>query len=363
MDSRDILLVLNYIEERRLLRSKSEKGIEMSFLKRVFRKKPEYFCPNCNADLTKQAGFDPDEGRWACTECGMQLYDEQYEGELYKDVLWYCDKCGAFLNKQEGFSEFLEKWTCTDCGHINPITDRDIYIKAKQPVEEADVVDCHDEDKPLTEKEIMKLLKDIPFPKGYERQKLPRKFKKMNLFPEQSLIYGVNSGEGSGLITLMTASQEAAMPFDKPQQIIDDLHAEMPDNQGIIEVNCGVTRAGHRFAYDIFKILDESDGFPRVSWVVNVNVEREDVILFLNASYQEEGITGVRDSTVMAMLSQQEDTNIEKIMERWAEDPYDPEYKQGFRMNLSEKAELDTMFPNHPLSMIRELIRFISENW
>ena len=95
-------------------------------------KKPEYYCTNCGAVLNDQEGFDPEEGRWICKECRTHLYDGKYEGDFYKNILWYCDRCGAFLNKQEGFTEMGTTWTCEECGFENSITEKDIYVRAKQ---------------------------------------------------------------------------------------------------------------------------------------------------------------------------------------------------------------------------------------
>lgn len=87
----------------------------------------EYFCPNCQAVLNDQWGFDPEGNTWTCTECGQLLMDEDiYDGGNFKGVAWYCDKCGELLNKQYGFSDSYGSWTCTECGHTNGITDDDI---------------------------------------------------------------------------------------------------------------------------------------------------------------------------------------------------------------------------------------------
>ena len=47
----------------------------------------------------------------------------------------------------------------------------------------------------------------------------------------------------------------------------------------------------------------------------------------------------------------------ENVFEGWNEDPYNPDYKKGALMNLSERAGLDGVFPYHPLSQCRELIK------
>ena len=87
----------------------------------------EYYCPNCNATLNDQPGFDPDNGTWTCTECGQHLMDESvYEGDTYEGIAWYCDNCNALLNKQDGFSDSYGSWICTECGHVNGTTEDDI---------------------------------------------------------------------------------------------------------------------------------------------------------------------------------------------------------------------------------------------
>ena len=92
----------------------------------------EYYCPNCNAVLNDQFGFDPDKGFWFFTECGQELYGENiYSGELYDGVIWHCDGCGAILNKQSGFSDYCSIWYCTECGHGNVIDEDHIVDSDK----------------------------------------------------------------------------------------------------------------------------------------------------------------------------------------------------------------------------------------
>ena len=87
----------------------------------------EYFCPNCNAILNDQYGFDPDKGSWTCTQCGTHLMDDDvYEGDTYEGVAWYCDNCGALLNRQSGFYDYCGYWTCTECGYYNSISENEI---------------------------------------------------------------------------------------------------------------------------------------------------------------------------------------------------------------------------------------------
>ncbi len=45
----------------------------------------------------------------------------------------------------------------------------------------------------------------------------------------------------------------------------------------------------------------------------------------------------------------------------WSSDPYDPSFTKGVPMNLLESDEYDAQFPNHLLSVIRKLLREITE--
>ena len=88
----------------------------------------EYFCPNCNAILNRQPGFDPDNSPWTCTECGQTLFgDDMYTGDEYPGTVWYCDNCKACLNKQKGFRDYFNTWICSECYHENRISEDEIY--------------------------------------------------------------------------------------------------------------------------------------------------------------------------------------------------------------------------------------------
>ena len=89
----------------------------------------EYYCPNCNAVLNDQDGFDPELGSWTCTECGETLYGDDVERtmEEFDGVVWKCDSCGAVLNMQSGFYDSCGTWYCTECGHENNISEDEIY--------------------------------------------------------------------------------------------------------------------------------------------------------------------------------------------------------------------------------------------
>lgn len=87
----------------------------------------EHFCPNCEATLEDQSGFDPARGYWQCTSCGAELYeDESCVGNRFPGIFWRCDRCDALLNEQEGFNDTLNEWACRACGHENAIAESEI---------------------------------------------------------------------------------------------------------------------------------------------------------------------------------------------------------------------------------------------
>jgi hypothetical protein len=70
--------------------------------------------------------------------------------------------------------------------------------------------------------------------------------------------------------------------------------------------------------------------------------------------FDESGTTGVRDSTVYSMLAQAGNG----ALDGWTCDPYDPNFGKGLLANKSELPEFDALFPEHPLTEARRLVRY-----
>ena len=78
---------------------------------------------------------------------------------------------------------------------------------------------------------------------------------------------------------------------------------------------------------------------------------------------QQTKLDEVEALIVSAKRDPGDEIDVENLMENgWFCDPYDPDYKKGFRMNLSEKPGLDEMFPEHPLSVARALVKYVINN-
>ena len=99
-----------------------------------------------------------------------------------------------------------------------------------------------------------------------------------------------------------------------------------------------------------------------MSYILNINVKMDKSIQFINGSFSEEGMTGMRDSVCFAMFRQSNSSESEDLLDGWFRDPYDSNYTKGLRMNFSEQEGLDEKFPWHPLSELRRLVKYIIEN-
>lgn len=151
----------------------------------------------------------------------------------------------------------------------------------------------------------------------------------------------------------------SAMPFDAPRSVIDGIHHALADDQGLIAVEKGRTKAGRRFIWSIVKSLKEPSG---VQYCLTMHVEYEECAVLVQGFFDEMGTTGFRDTMVYAMLSNEGKVRATgNGIEGWNEDPYDPEYTHGNRMNCSEHEKYDELFPDHPLSEMRRFAAELAE--
>lgn len=106
------------------------------------------FCPNCEANLTFQKGYQNDLSYWICKGCGKLLLNPSVPGT----IAWICDKCDTLLNIQEGFTEDCKQWNCKKCGHNNIIDLAETYES-----EEEYLLEKSNPYKGLTDKEVLEL--------------------------------------------------------------------------------------------------------------------------------------------------------------------------------------------------------------
>ncbi|MBQ9153079.1 MAG: hypothetical protein IJ130_04635 [Solobacterium sp.] len=158
-------------------------------------------------------------------------------------------------------------------------------------------------------------------------------------------------------VIMFPVQKRQCMPFDDPQKVIDVIHRNLTDEQGLIEVDTGKTVLGKKYIYNIKKCHGDTSG---VLYILTCNTDDNEACVHLQGFFDETGAPGIRSGSILAQSRFA--GIVSEDLEGWAEDPYDPEYKNGALMNLSEHRKFDSAFPSHPLSMARELVRYIAEN-
>lgn len=135
---------------------------------------------------------------------------------------------------------------------------------------------------------------------------------------------------------------------------IRDFYREMliPNNMGLLE--CDVRNIdGTPSVYMLAKQLMKPRGFV---FLASHTIPRRDCSFVLKYQAVESGMTGIRESAVMAMLPTPEiDEHTSKII-GWCTDPYDESLEYAVMCNKADSREYDNQFPDHPLSRTRKFM-------
>lgn len=168
-----------------------------------------------------------------------------------------------------------------------------------------------------------------------------------------SVALGAEGGGARCFLMAEPIGPADAMPFDDDAPIIDGIHEALADDQGIIEVGHGKTKGGNPYAYSVVKTAQEASG---VQYSLTLHVKAGESVASVQGFYDEMGLKGMRDSVIFDRYRAHGSKG------PWRSDPYDPERTAGNLMNLSERAEYDAAFPEHPLSLARAFVSFLAEN-
>lgn len=191
--------------------------------------------------------------------------------------------------------------------------------------------------------------------------KIPDSFQILNSEPDDpdnSIAYGKQTPSAMCFIIMFPIKKENAMSFDNEKEIIDGIHGVLRENQGLVEVKTGLTNNQRKYVYSIVKTKLEPTG---MQYILTTQIDMNDLCMNIQAYFDEAGMTGLRDTTIMNQMINERKIN-PPDMDGWFKDPYVENYKKGLLMNMSEKEEYDSMFPQHPLSEIRNLVKYIIEN-
>ena len=180
-----------------------------------------------------------------------------------------------------------------------------------------------------------------------------------------ALIYKLDSRLAAAELLCFAGPEERSLPFSSELSIVEAVRRRTKGTRtAIIEVGRGMTRTGMTYAYSITKheYYIKSDAFLCMEYTLDMNIDFPDLNWFINGSFLEEGNSVDRDTEIMQSIARDRFGNADRAREAWRRDPYDPELREELLMCYSERAEFDQSYPDHPLSKVRELLRFIARN-
>lgn len=165
--------------------------------------------------------------------------------------------------------------------------------------------------------------------------------------PEQSIVLSINFFD--------------AIPDIPPTKNLDALRYYYRDqlskqNGGIIQVDTGEIKE-YKVVKTVFKVMIEE---KKTIYLASLTIPFHNCSYVIKIQAAEVGTTGVRESVIgLRLLNEGKIGADEKGYIGWSADPYNPNFKEGVLMNLSEKGLYDLEFPDHPLTQARMLIHQI----
>lgn len=190
---------------------------------------------------------------------------------------------------------------------------------------------------------------------------IPNDLQRLNSLPEDppnSISYGKETSSTNIFMMIYPINNTSAMPYDNERMVIDGIHSSLAEDQGLIEVKSGTTNNGKKFIYSIVKSKLNPSG---VQYTLVMHLNMNNYTININSYFDEIGITGTRETTIMNKLINEGKLTTSN-MQDWVRDPYDSNFKKGFLMNIGEDIYYDPLFPLHPLSEARKLIKYLIEN-
>jgi hypothetical protein len=153
--------------------------------------------------------------------------------------------------------------------------------------------------------------------------------------------FAINTQAGSARLAVRAVDPSQAMPYDQDQQVASIIHQQsIDDKSGLIEV-ATINNGDFHSVHSLFKrqVNDPDNPMLKLFYSASLYVHTPSGKAYgFQFQGREEGMTGMRDAQVLAQTT------------------------KGFLMNQSEKAEYDNSFPNHPLSLLRNAIKAVSNS-
>ncbi len=199
---------------------------------------------------------------------------------------------------------------------------------------------------------------------GRDTVVIPGDYAQLELMPDDpkgSVPVGVQTQQSMCFVRFVPISASQAMPFDRPQEVVDGIHGALEDDQGLVEVCAETMKSGRRLIDSIVKTMVSENGGMQYTWTCDM--ETQHGVVMLQGFFDEAGVTGIRETTVFELSRRDGSVTVDDSgVHGWARDVYDPAFTRGNLPNLSEDARYDGMFPEHPLSMLRAFRSVVAAN-
>ncbi|RSK38414.1 hypothetical protein [Hymenobacter perfusus] len=125
---------------------------------------------------------------------------------------------------------------------------------------------------------------------------------------------------------------------------------------GLIEVSRGQVEA-LPLIRTLFKLPQSPSG---MGYIGALTLPFREYSYVVKVQAQEDGMTGQRESVVAEKLFQTGTLHLtNEGFASWAADPYQPNFTAGALMNQSEQAAYDALFPEHPLTLVRQTLDWL----
>lgn len=173
--------------------------------------------------------------------------------------------------------------------------------------------------------------------------------------PPASVPVMAQTSMGTAFALFYPMPSEFAMPYEDVQGVIDGIHSSLADDQGLVQVGNGRTDQHRPYIFSVVKTRVEEQG---LQYGLTLDVDAGSYAVHAQGFFDEGPTTGIRASASYSMLCGK--GIVDEGMGSWTADPYDPGIRHGFLANAGESQEFDKLFPDHPLTLARNLVACIA---
>ena len=148
-----------------------------------------------------------------------------------------------------------------------------------------------------------------------------------------------------------------AVPDRQGIDVLRQTYREALAGQGGIVSVEAVTMLSVPSVAAIFKLPQTPSGMTYVS---SLTIPFRDCSFVVKFQCPERGITGMRDTAIFAKLAASLKIGSDGVPRGWMKDPYLASADDSAKFNLSDQAQYDADFPDHPLSRARRHLNSLS---